>query len=186
MLGRIEDSLQQVKSARELDPLSIANTSLAYRTYYNEHNYGKAIEVCRNALDVDPNFVYAHQRLIAIYERKGELDKAIEEWRTGNFAGENSEDLARQVNSLHKAYAEKGARGYWLQKLELLRAEPKSRVAIPIIVTYARLGNKDEAFRRFEKAIERPLPHFLCFIRSSPHLAPPPSHPPYSRPPRPL
>ena len=170
MQGRIEDSLQQVKSARELDPLSIANTSLAYRTYYNAHNYDKAIEVCRNALDMDPNFVYAHQRLIAIYERKGELDKAIEEWRTGNFAGENLEDLARQVNSLHKAYAEKGARGYWLQKLELLRAEPNSRVAIPIIVTYARLGNKDEAFRRLEKAFEDHLPYLIWFMPASPDL----------------
>src|SRR5260370_35829047 len=111
MLGRIEDSLQQVKNARQLDPLSIANTSLAYRTYYNAHNYGKAIEVCREALDMDPNFVYAHQRLIAIYERTGELDKAIEEWRTGNFAGENSEDLARQVKSLRKAHADRGAAG---------------------------------------------------------------------------
>jgi len=170
MQGRIEDSLQQVKSARELDPLSIANTSLAYRTYYNAHNYDKAIEVCRNALDMDPNFVHAHQRLIAIYERKGELDKAIEEWRTGNFAGENSEDLARQVNSLHKAYVEKGARGYWLQKLELLRAEPNSRVAIPIIVTYARLGNKDEAFRRLAKAFEDHLPYLIWFMPASPDL----------------
>jgi hypothetical protein len=119
---------------------------------------------------MDPNFVYAHQRLIAIYERKGELDKAIEEWRTGNFAGENLEDLARQVNSLHKAYAEKGARGYWLQKLELLRAEPNSRVAIPIIVTYARLGNKDEAFRRLEKAFEDHLPYLIWFMPASPDL----------------
>jgi len=171
MQGRIEDSLQQVKSARELDPLSIANTSLAYRTYYNAHNYDKAIEICRNALDMDPNFVYAHQRLIAIYERKGELDKAIEErqWK-GNLAGEKLEDLARQSNSLHKAYAERGARGYWLQKLELLRAEPNSTAAIAIIVTYTWLGNKDEAFRRLEKAFEDHLPYLIWFMPASPDL----------------
>src|SRR5260370_36989614 len=103
-------------------------------------------------------------------EREGESDKAIEEWRIGNFAGENSEDLARQVNSLHKAYAEKGERGYWLQKLELLRAEPKSRVAIPIIVTYARLGNKDEAFRRFEMAFEDHLSYFILVMPWGPDL----------------
>jgi TolB-like protein/DNA-binding winged helix-turn-helix (wHTH) protein len=170
MLGHIEDSLQQVKNARQLDPLSIANTSLAYRTYYNAHNYGKAIEVCRDALDMDPNFVYAHQRLIAIYERKGELDKAIEErQRTGNLA-RDSEDPAREVNSLHKAYVERGARGYWLKKLELLRAEPNSSVAIPIIVSYARLGNKDEAFRRLEKAFEDHLPYLIWYMPVSPDL----------------
>jgi len=174
MRGRFEDSLQQVKSARELDPLSLANTSLAYRTYYNAHNYDKAIEVCRNALDMDPHFVHAHQRLIAIYEQKGELDKAIEErQRTGNLAGENSEDLTREVNSLRKAYAEKGARGYWLQRLERLTADAHRANGIPsidLVIVYTRLGNKDEAFRWLGKALEDHLPYLIWHMPASPDL----------------
>src|SRR6266849_689176 len=174
MRGRFEDSLQQVKSARELDPLSLANTSLAYRTYYNAHNYDKAIEVCRNALDMDPHFVHEHQRLIAIYEQKGELDKAIEErQRTGNLAGENSEDLTREVNSLRKAYAEKGARGYWLQRLERLTADAHRANGIPsidLVIVYTRLGNKDEAFRWLGKALEDHLPYLIWHMPASPDL----------------
>ena len=108
MRGRIEDSLQQVKSARDLDPLSLANTSLAFKTYYNARDYDKAIEVCRNALEMDTSFVPAHHRLIAIYEQKSELDKAIEERQRavalggGNpviVGGGRSQELARQVDT---------------------------------------------------------------------------------------
>jgi tetratricopeptide (TPR) repeat protein len=179
MRGHIEDSLQQVKSARELDPLSLGNTSLAFLTYYNARNYDKAIEVCRNALDMDANFVPAHQRLIAIYEQKGELDKAIEERQRavtlggGNsviVGGGKSKELARQVESLRKAYAANGTRGYWLRRLEADTRDARLETADPIDLAgvYTRLGNKDEAFRWLEKALEDHLPYLIWSLPANP------------------
>jgi len=171
MQGRIEDSLQQVKSTRELDPLTLANTFLAYRTYYNARDYDKAIEVCRNALEMDPNFVPAHRRLVPVYEQTGELEKAIEERRrAGTIAGENEKVVAWEVHSLRKAYAEKGARGYWLQKLELLRADASGRDSLDIAVVYTRLGNKDEAFRWLERALQDRLPYLIWDLPANPNL----------------
>jgi len=37
-------------------------------------------------------------------------------------------------------------------------------------VAYARLGNKDEAFRRLEKAFEDHLPYLIWFLPASPDL----------------
>ncbi len=179
MRGRMEDSLQQVMSARELDPLSLANTSLAFRTYYNAHDYDKAIEICRSALDMDANFVPAHQRLIAIYEQKGELDKAIEErQRAMTLGGENSvivgggrsKELARQVESLRQAYAADGEHGYWLGRLEADRRDARLGNVDPIDLgtVYTRLGNKDEAFRWLEKALKDHLPYLIWSLPASP------------------
>jgi TolB-like protein/DNA-binding winged helix-turn-helix (wHTH) protein/Tfp pilus assembly protein PilF len=169
MLGRIEESLLQVKSARELDPLSLANTSLAYKTYYNAREYDKAIEVCRNALDMDPNFVSAHWKLVGVYQRTGAFEKAIEERRRlGTLGGEELKGVSRQAELLRKAYAAKGPPGYWLQELEILRAEPHPGNPIYIAAIYTRLGQEDEAFRWLDVAFKRRLPHLIWDLPANP------------------
>lgn len=174
MLGRIEDSLQQVKSARELDPLSIANTSLAWRTFYNAREYDKAIELCRSGLEMEPNFVSNYVRLRFIYEQKGELEKAIEVVeREATLGGPNSKELVHEAQLLRKAYAGKGASGYWLVRLEKLRAgaqQGNGIAPVDLLIVYTRLGNKDEAFRWLDKALKDHLPYLVWVMPASPEL----------------
>jgi Tfp pilus assembly protein PilF len=168
--GRAEDSLRQVKSARELDPLSLANTSTAaFFAYYDARDYDKAIQVCRDALDLDPNFLPAHEWLEQVYEQTGELGKAIEEQqRAAALAGEDRR-VAREVNLLRKAYAEKGARGYWVQKMALFKADDP-RYQINVAKVYERLGNKDEAFRWLDTAFEDHVPYLIWDVPANPDL----------------
>jgi TolB-like protein/DNA-binding winged helix-turn-helix (wHTH) protein len=169
--GRVEDSLREVKSARMLDPLSLANTSTAaFLAYYNARQYDNAIEVCREALDLDANFLPARQRLVRAYEGKGELGKAVDEQRRiAALAGKGSR-MVRDVESLRKARAANGASGYWLQKLKLLEAEVNGRDAIDIGKTYSRLGNKDEAFRWLDIAFKQHLPYLIWDLPADPAL----------------
>jgi TolB-like protein/DNA-binding winged helix-turn-helix (wHTH) protein/Tfp pilus assembly protein PilF len=168
--GRIEDSLRQVKSARELDPLSLANTSTAaFYAYYNARDYNKAIEVCHEELDMDPNFLPARGQLVAVYEQTGELDKAIEEQRAEARAREDRR-FAREADLLRKAYAEKGGRGYWVQKLKLSRPDANPKNSIYIAKVYARLGNKDEAFRWLDTAFKNHLPYLIWNLPANPDL----------------
>src|ERR1700682_4186340 len=168
--GRVEDSLRQVKSARELDPLSLANTSTAtFVAHYDARDYDKAIQVCREALDLDPNFLPAHWRLVQVYERTGKLGKAIEEQqRAAALAGEDRR-VAREVNLLRRAYAEKGARGYWVQRMELFRADDP-RYQINVAKVYERLGNKDEAFRWLDTAFKDHVPYLIWDVPANPDL----------------
>lgn len=152
MLGRIEDSLGEVQRTRELDPLSLAKTSLAWRTYYDAHQYGKAIEVLQNAADMDPSFIPAYDRMILIYEQSGELDKAIEALQPESaFDRDQGKEYARRASILRKAYTAKGARGYWLQQLEFIGLKTYFGDAIFSAVSYTRLGRKDDAFRCLDK-----------------------------------
>jgi tetratricopeptide (TPR) repeat protein len=168
--GRIEDSLRQVQSARELDPLSLANTSTAaFFAYYNARDYDKAVEVCHEALDLDPAFLPARWQLVAVYEQTGELGKAIEEQRAETRATEDRR-FAQEVNLLSKAYAEKGARGYWVQKLKLFRADAYPKDSIYVARVYARLGNKDEAFRWLDTALKNHLPYLIWVLPANPDL----------------
>lgn len=169
--GRAEDSLRQVKSARELDPLSLANTSTAaFFAYYDARDYDKAIKVCRDALDLDPGFRPAHEWLEQVYEETGELGKAIEErQRAVALAGVESR-MDRDVDVLRKAFAEKGVRGYWVQKLELLKADAYPKNLIRIAIVYTRLGNKDEAFRWLDTAFKDHVPYLLWNLPANPAL----------------
>jgi TolB-like protein/DNA-binding winged helix-turn-helix (wHTH) protein/Tfp pilus assembly protein PilF len=169
--GRVEDSLREVKSARALDPLSLANTSTAaFRAYYDAHEYDKAIEVCREALDLDANFVPAHLRLVQVYEHTGELGKALEEGqRAAALAGEDRR-MALEINLLRKAYSENGARGYWVQKLEVFRRDAQGGNLIGIAKVYGQLGKKDEAFHWLEKAFQDRVPYLIWDLPASPDL----------------
>lgn len=170
MRGRVDDSLRQVKSAKELDPLSLANTSTAtFVAHFDARDYDKAIQACREALDLDPNFLPAHWRLVQVYERTDRLGKALEErQRAAALAGEDGR-VARDVNLLRKAYAEKGARGYWVQRMELLRADDP-RYQINVAKVYERLGNKDEAFRWLDTAFKDHVPYLIWEVPANPDL----------------
>jgi TolB-like protein/DNA-binding winged helix-turn-helix (wHTH) protein/tetratricopeptide (TPR) repeat protein len=169
--GRIEDSLRHVKSARELDPLSLANTSTAtFIAYYNARDYDKAIEVCREALDLDPNFLPAHQWLVQVYERTGDLGKAIEEQQRATALAGEDRRVARDVDLLRKAYAEKGSRGYWVYKLKLFRADAYPKDLINVAKAHERLGNKDEAFRWLDTAFKDRVPYLIWNLPANPDL----------------
>jgi TolB-like protein/DNA-binding winged helix-turn-helix (wHTH) protein len=169
--GRVEDSLREVKSARMLDPLSLANTSTAaFLAYYNARQYDNAIEVCREALDLDANFLPAHQRLVRAYEGKGELGKAVDEQRRiAALAGKGSR-MVRDAELLRRAYAEKGARGYWLQKLKSFKADARGIDLINAVKVYTRLGKKDESFRWLDIAFKDHVPYLIWDMPASPDL----------------
>lgn len=69
--------------------------------------------------------------------------------------------MARDVDLLRKAYAEKVVRGYCVQKLELFRADAYPKNLIEIAKVYTRLGNKDEAFRWLDTAFKDHVPYLI-------------------------
>ena len=76
--GRLRESLEQVKKARALDPLSaivIAGTS--FLLYYH-HQFDQAIKEIDAGLDLDPSFPVADLFYAWNYYGKGDYDKAIE------------------------------------------------------------------------------------------------------------
>jgi TolB-like protein/DNA-binding winged helix-turn-helix (wHTH) protein/Tfp pilus assembly protein PilF len=177
MLGRIEDSLREVSRTRELDPLSFAKTSLAWRTYYNARDYDNAIQMLQNVAEMDPSFVATYWRLTRFYEQKGEFEKAIQMREDGaKFDQKNAEELKLQSRMLRKAYAATGARGYWNQELQFLKAE-KTKTAAggvccddAIAAVYTRLGRKEEAIRTLEQAFNNHIPYLIWELPASPDL----------------
>lgn len=80
--GRKEESIREIKLAREIDPKSlIINANVGF-VYYLAGEYNRAEEAEKNTIQMDPSFVTAHIYLGQIYAEKKQYWEAIDEFRT--------------------------------------------------------------------------------------------------------
>jgi Tfp pilus assembly protein PilF len=72
----LPDQFEQIRKARELDPLSISiNSSLGWRLYL-ARQYDRSIAQLRDTLELDPSYEWAHFILGQAYEQKREFNLA--------------------------------------------------------------------------------------------------------------
>ena len=72
--GRLEEAVQEMKKALELDPASLVMNTFMGATFYYAGRYDEAIDQCRRTIQMDPNFAVAHWHLGLAYEQKQVLD----------------------------------------------------------------------------------------------------------------
>jgi eukaryotic-like serine/threonine-protein kinase len=103
--GRREESIQEIKLAREIDPKSlIINANIGW-VYYLAGEFDRAEEAEKNTLQMDPSFVGAHSYLGQIYVAKKRYEEAIHEFQTALSLAPG--DVAGQADLAH-AYAISG------------------------------------------------------------------------------
>src|SRR5207247_3746277 len=76
-LGSYEQAVSEVTSAIELEPLSATVSAAAAMAHYFARQYKRAVNLFREALEMDPNFVLAHEGLGHVYIQQGNNQKAI-------------------------------------------------------------------------------------------------------------
>jgi Putative Zn-dependent protease, contains TPR repeats len=106
-MGRQDEALNEVRRARELDPLSLTiNTSVAWILAIGEQ-YEQAIDQCRKTLEMDPNFALGHYRLGQTFVLSGRYGEAVAELKRALELSGNP----RVTAELGLAYALAGNRG---------------------------------------------------------------------------
>jgi serine/threonine protein kinase/tetratricopeptide (TPR) repeat protein len=150
-MGRAAEALMEMQTAQRLDPISLITSSSAGWTFYFARQYDRAIEQCQKALELDPNFVGAHECLGNAYLAKGIYGKAIAE--SQRAATDSGNDPLRSAG-LGRAYALAGRIAKARKVLRDLQAASKRHYVPPYFpaTVYAALGEKDEAFSWLEKA----------------------------------
>jgi tetratricopeptide (TPR) repeat protein len=172
-LGRWEEAIAQSKRAQELDPLSVeTNLSLGSK-YYWARRYDEAIEQYKKTLELDPNFPAIHDYLADAYARKGAYKEAITaEQKSLSLSGdeEGAAALGRDFSTL--GY-DKTIRNQYQKNLDQLQAASKQAYVSPMyfVFTYARLGEKNQAFAWLEKAYDEHQP-WLTYLRTDPQFDP--------------
>jgi eukaryotic-like serine/threonine-protein kinase len=150
-LGRKDESITEIKLAREIDPRSLIINANVGWCYYLANDPDRAIEEEKNTLRLDPGFVVAHGYLGQAYVQKKMYEQAIDELR--KTVSLTPGDLARKAE-LGNAYAHAG-RNREAEEImqEFLRA-PREKYISPYdwAMLYAGMGNKQETLIWLEKA----------------------------------
>ncbi len=150
-MGRFDEALAEFERARELNPFSLAiNTSIAY-LYYFARQYDEALSQCTKALEIDPNFHWAHDVAGLAYLQKGAFEESLRSFKQAVALSQTSMDYACH---LAQAYALAGMNQEAQEILSGL-IEKVEAGYVPlheIALIYKALGNRDQTLAFLEKA----------------------------------
>ena len=150
-MGRFEEAFRESQIARELDPVALVLIQGAGDHFLLLRQYDKAIAEFRKALDMDPNFVGAHEDLSLAYFGKGMKEESITE-REQEAMLDGERDLA---DAMKIAYARGGYKSALKSQLKHDQRRRSSGVYVSFwddALMQAELGNKDLALQALEKA----------------------------------
>ncbi len=153
LLGRYDEAIAEMRTAENLDPLSlIINADLA-ELLLLAHSYDESIRQSRKAIEMDPNFALTHNQLGQAYLQEHAHDVAVAELQK---AVQLSGGSPTCIANLARAYVASGKRSEAVKLLNDLkkRSNPSHSHASEIAVIYASLGDRVQAMNWLEKGYE--------------------------------
>jgi tetratricopeptide (TPR) repeat protein len=154
VLGRHGEAVDEMKMARELDPLSLPTNALEAQSLHYAGRDAEAVDRLNKAFEIDPNFWIARLMLARIYITQGRLEEALTELeRARKASNSNSETIS--LNGYVLAKLNRG--GEAQRSLEELKASSSGRYvpSYNIAMVYNGLGQTDAALDSLEDAAAR-------------------------------
>ncbi len=155
--GRLDEAVEVMNKARELDPLSLFMNARVGMALYAARRHDEAKAILETTLEVDPSFAQARYFLSLVYSMEGRYEEAIEiipeesfrAWVAILHAWNGDTDTARAVMD---DVLSRGSEGYeW----------PSVRASFCFA-----LGDIDGCFEWMGKAVEEKDSRLLNMIRS--------------------
>ncbi len=150
-MGRRGEALREMERALELDPISAAKIVGVADVLYMGRRYPDAEAQYRRALEMVPDFGYAHWALGRVLMAKGEFAAAAAAIKTAiPLSGDSPDESAE----LARAYALSGRPRQARELLGKLQRLSQQRYVAPttFAVIFAALGETDRAFEWLERA----------------------------------
>lgn len=165
-MARYDAGLAELKIAEELDPSSyvgISATRLAH--LYQNRQYDRLIEVCRNLIELDANSYLAYLVLAMAYEQKRMYEEAIVAARKaiGAVPGKSGEAVLGHI------YGMMGRKEEALRLVEEFREAGRESYVDPthVAAIYAGLGDAEETLAWLEKGY-RVRSTWMIYLNSDP------------------
>jgi TolB-like protein/Tfp pilus assembly protein PilF len=153
IVGRSDEALVEIRRALELDPLSLIVNRVYADILVQARRFDEAIDQYQKTIEIDPNFFTAYFFMGRAYEAKGMHDQAVAAYgnaaRIGGFPSD-------RIEAMNNAYRKAGWNGY-LQAVLKQNLETEKDGYVPpfqLASVYARLGEKDQAFKYLYHGLE--------------------------------
>ena len=165
ILGRMTEAEVETQRAEELDPVSLEIYGAATAHLYYARRYDELIEHCQGWVKRNPDLEWNyHHCLGAAYVQMGRREEAITELQE---ALKSSTIYEHTATELANALAVAGKRDEALKVLGQVQNVPWRTFGAALV--YTGLGEKDEAFRSLEKAIDLHAP-FVTLLKVDPRF----------------
>ena len=150
-IGRIDESLAEIRKAEQMDPLFPEMAGLAGNMLYFARRQGEAVIELRKALDLDRNYWLADYFLAQSYQQQGRFTEAI---AVLDDARKIDDSVPWLIAERARVYAVSRRPGEARKLLaELLERSKHGHISKYSIATvYAALGEKNEALSNLERA----------------------------------
>ena len=149
--GRLDQALQEIKTAQQLDPLSLGiNKDFAVILLY-ARDYDKALEQCRKTLEIEPHFGAMFTYIAQIYELQQKYPEATAELEKAHASAPEDVEI---TYALGQAYALMGRKDEALKISNELNQPGKNNLRKEAAYLYALLGEKEQAVAILQKAAE--------------------------------
>ena len=115
--GELEAAKAEMAKALELNPTSHNFLADLGQVHYFSGNFAEAEKSCLRALELYPDFLFAHEYLYAIYLKTGKFDKAVAaiakaDAINGGFATERQPREGDTLGRYSEAFQRSGIKGY--------------------------------------------------------------------------
>lgn len=159
LMGREAEGVAELQRALDLDPFSLAIRGDLIDPLLRLKRVDEARRIVNDGLQIDPNFVAFPMKMSIIYALEGrDRESAEEAWRTMTLRGMPSAEIEEQRAAFEKGGLREMTRAQIRQRLRQEQKPTSSAsflLATYLSYDYSRLGEREEALRWLDIAIER-------------------------------
>jgi TolB-like protein/Tfp pilus assembly protein PilF len=148
--GRLDEGLEELLKARELDPLSSIIARAVALPYYLKHDYAPALELLRQAKDLGPAFSSTFE--IGIYIRNRLFDEPMAELENAKRERKNDPILIYDTGMVYAAQGKRAEALQIIKELEEMSGASLSE-AQWIAKIHATLNEKEQALAWLERGL---------------------------------
>ncbi len=154
--GETAAARDEMHRALELNPLSHNFLADLGQLHYFSGEYVEAEKYCLKALEIDPDFSFAHEYLHHIYLKTGRYDEALLEIAkadaiNGTFTGEVRK-IDEPISKFRAAFRESGINGYLELRFPGTAASPEAFYLYAM--KHALIGDREKALDYLEKSTD--------------------------------
>lgn len=152
-IGRFQESIDHLRTAYALDPLSVSTRLEGLTNFYVTRRYEETLDVCREMRELPPDFTEPFSTEAFVYARIGRFREATQAAQQVVRNSNNPVDIAKAA----QAYAESGNKEEARKLLQQLLAEGQRRFVCGynVATVYAALGEVDQAFSWLREGIRQ-------------------------------
>jgi TolB-like protein/Tfp pilus assembly protein PilF len=170
--GRFDEGLAVYKKALEVDPFSLAiGTDYGIALFY-ARRYDESVIELKKLMEIDPGYIRTYSYIARVYQVTGKFEDALNAHEKRlMLQGEDPKQVAEGKQAVLAAYKAGGAKGYWSKILELTLEDAKKGGNAPPIAfarIYTQLGERDDAFKWLDKALQNRINDDIFMLRVSP------------------